>query len=141
MATLLVKLKVKPGMEARYEEIQADLYQKTHDLEKGIVRAYEAWRGEEEGTYYCLLSYDTYYSFMKDHQTSPHHEDATPPLLDCFAAESIEWLDPVGGASPLPPTNPETLPAEASDLIKTYDAGMGFKLPAWWSRVRAQRGA
>ena len=30
MATVLITLKVKEGMEARYEEIQKDLYEKTH---------------------------------------------------------------------------------------------------------------
>ena len=136
MATLLVKLKIKPGMEARYEQIQSDLYQQTHDIEKGVVRRYEAWRGTEERTYYAILSYDDYYTFMRDHQTSSHHELATPPLMEVIEAESIEWVDPLPRASDLPPTTDQELPEEASPLVRRYHEAMGFSVPGWWANVR-----
>ena len=76
MATLLVKLTIKEGKEARYEELQSELYRQTHELEPKVLR-YEAWRAPEERTYYALLAYPDYASFMLDHQTSDHHEAAT----------------------------------------------------------------
>ena len=48
MATILAHIQVKPGMEARFEQIAADLYKGTHDHEKD-VRRYEYWRGAEKG--------------------------------------------------------------------------------------------
>ena len=34
MSTVLIRLKIKDGMEKRYEEIQKALYEQTHRLEK-----------------------------------------------------------------------------------------------------------
>ena len=56
MATLLAKIQVKPGREAEFEAIAADLYRDTHAHESECIR-YEYWRGAESGHYYSLLSF------------------------------------------------------------------------------------
>ena len=135
MATVLIRLKIKPGMEARYEEIQKDLYEKTHRLEPKVLR-YEMWRGQEEGSYYCLLGFPDYLGFLIDHQISDHHEDATPPLMEVIAEESLEWVDPIQGASPLPATDPQDVPADAPEIAKTYHQGLAVQLADWWEKLR-----
>ena len=135
MATVLITLKIKEGMEARYEEIQKDLYEKTHSIEKDVLR-YEMWRGTEPRSYYCLLSFPDYNTFMINHQISPHHEDATPPLMEVIEEEGIEWVDPIQGASPLPPTNEQDLPADAPELARTYGEMLKVVAPNWWMSLR-----
>lgn len=135
MATVLITLKIREGMEARYERIQKDLYEKTHRLEPRVLR-YEMWRGREPRSYYCLLSFPDYATFLIDHQISDHHEEATPPLMEVIEEEGIEWVDPIQGASPLPPTNPQELPADAPDVARTYDEVLRVLAPAWWAALR-----
>ena len=135
MATVLITLKVKEGMEARYEEIQKDLYEKTHSLESDVLR-YEMWRGQEPRSYYCILSFPDYNTFLIKHQISEHHEDATPPLMEVIEEEGIEWVDPIQGASPLPPTNQQDLPADAPEIARTYDEILRVAVPGWWASLR-----
>ena len=76
MATLLAHITVKPGSEERFEGIARDLYERTHANETGVLR-YEYWRGGDPRTYYTLLSFDDHRAFIQ-HQTSDHHESASP---------------------------------------------------------------
>ena len=46
MTTILAHLRVKPGREARFEEIARELHRGTHAHERGVLR-YEYWRGQE----------------------------------------------------------------------------------------------
>ena len=135
MATVLITLRIREGMEARYEEIQKDLYEKTHCLEPDVLR-YEMWRGREPRSYYCLLSFPDYNTFLINHQISDHHEEATPPLMEVIEEEGIEWVDPIQGASPLPPSNPQELPADAPDIARTYDEVLRVLAPDWWASLR-----
>ena len=80
MSTILAHLRVKPGEEARFEGIARELYAGSQASDRGL-RHYEYWRGAEPGTYYCLLAYDDHRSFVA-HQTSDHHESASPLLRD-----------------------------------------------------------
>ena len=136
MATMLIRLKIKPGMEARYEEIQKNLYEMTHRLEPDALR-YEMWRGAEPGLYYCILAFPDINTFLLKHQISDHHEVATPPLMEVIESESIEWVDPIQGASPLPPTNPQDLPADAPEIARTYAQVFKVACPEWWQSLRA----
>ena len=135
MATMLIRLKIKAGQEARYEAVQRDLYEKTHRLEPDVLR-YEMWRGQEPGWYYCLLSFPDINTFLLKHQISDHHEVATPPLMEVIEAESIEWVDPLQGASALPPTNPQDLPADAPEIARTYAKVFQVAAPTWWKSLR-----
>jgi hypothetical protein len=94
------------------------------------------WRGQEEGSYYCLLAFEDYLAFLIDHQISDHHEAATPPLMEVIAEESIEWVDPIQGAAPLPPTEPQEPPAEAPAIAATYHQMLRVQLADWWKKLR-----
>ena len=97
-------------MEEQFEAIARSLYATSHETEKGL-RRYEYWRGEEEGLYYTQLSFDDFLSFIA-HQTSEHHETASPQigavvipvpaprLLDVTFSQSLagptNWNGPTG---------------------------------------------
>jgi hypothetical protein len=135
MATMLIRLKIKPGCESRFEEIQTDLYKKTLSLEKDVL-CYEFWRGQTPGSYYCILSFKDYHSFILHHQISAHHEAATPSLLAVFDEVDVEWVDPIQGASAFPPTNPQSLPADAPELARNYAQSFNLACADWWIALR-----
>ena len=135
MATLLVHMRVHPGMEARFEEIAAEMHRASHARDRGLVR-YEYWRGTEPGTYYALESFDDLLGFV-EHQTSDHHEDATPVFREVFADIRLEWVDPIEGSSPLVPTEGAELPADASELqAACYDRFAPSLVQPWWLPLR-----
>ena len=134
MATILAHIQVKPGMEARFEEIARDLYKGTHDHEKD-VRRYEYWRGAEKGTYYTLLSFDDWHSFLV-HQSSPHHETAGPGLGEVMAGIKLEWVDPIASASPLAPTNAQSAPQTDNPVLARYAQAMPAVPQEWWQPLR-----
>ncbi len=138
MATILAHLTVKPGMASRFEEIAAALHRETHEREAG-VRRYEYWRGSEENTYYTLLSFDSFLDFLA-HQTSPHHEGATPQLRDVLAGIRLEWVDPVEGAAPLVRTASQEVPPDADELTRTYATRFAAEIAPWWEELRGRAG-
>jgi quinol monooxygenase YgiN len=134
VATALARIRVRPGMEARFERLAATLYEATHDTETA-VRRYEYFRGAEPGTYYCLLSFDDYHGFIA-HQASEHHEDASPQLRELTESIGLEWLEPLQRASGLAPTEVQPLPADASSAAMRHHeryAGIGEE---WWRDLR-----
>jgi hypothetical protein len=135
MATILAHITVRPGMAARFEEIAAELYRLTHEREPN-VRRYEYWRGSDENTYYTLLSFDTFNDFLV-HQTSDHHEVASPQLGDVVAGIRLEWIDPIQNASPLAPTAGEPLPDDASELMVKCAERFAVQVAPWWATVAA----
>ncbi len=134
MATILAHIRVAPGSEATFEAIARDLYAASHEGEPGL-RRYEYWRGAEDRTYYTLLAFDDHRSFIT-HQTSPHHEAASPQLRDVIESIDLEFVDPVAGASPLPPTEHQAAPDDADDLTARYTELFAARLAAWWGELR-----
>ncbi len=134
MATLLAHIRVHPDRAERFEELARDLYQASHAGEVGL-RRYEYWRGEEAGTYYTLMSFDDYAAFLA-HQTSPHHEGASPALREVIQVLRLEWVDPLRGASPLPRTDSSPLPPGATDLEREYSVRFAAKVQEWWEPLR-----
>lgn len=134
MATILAHITVRPGMAAEFEGVARTLYAATHDLEPR-VRRYEYWRGADENTYYSLLSFDTFNDFI-GHQASDHHESASPQLGKMIAGLRLEWVDPIGGASPLTPTNGGTPGESASDLERLYSKRFAAQVAEWWESLR-----
>jgi quinol monooxygenase YgiN len=121
-------------MEARFERVVAGLYRQTHDTERA-VRRYEYFRGADPSTYYCLLSFDDYHGFLA-HQSSGHHEAAVPELSELTEEMKLEWVDPLPQASPLPPTDPQPLPPDASAVAARYHERFDPIGAAWWGGVR-----
>jgi len=138
MATLLAHIKVRPGSEALFEQIAAELYRRTHG-DEADPRRYEFWRGAEPGTYYCLESFQDFLGFLA-HQTSPHHESASPRLGEVLEGLKLEWVDPLGDASPLTPTDHTPLPADASELEALYHERFAAVVQEWWLELRAAEG-
>ncbi len=130
MTTLLAHIKIKPGAEAQWEEIMADMAHQTWTTETGVKR-YEYWKGEEPNLYYCLLSFDDKATFYR-HQMSPHHEGHDfAAVLDGIG---LEYLDPVRGAGGgLAQTVDTPLPDDADADLKTAQERFPLTIPAWWS--------
>lgn len=139
MATLLAHITVKAGEEHRFESLVRGLYETTHATEPGVLR-YEYWRGAEAGTYYSLLSYTDFDSFIT-HQTSAHHEGAAPQLRELVESIRLEWVDPVTGAGPLPTTDGTSYSSSSSsgtvdDLTITYRRRFAVQVAEWWLALR-----
>ena len=134
MATLLAHITVKPGSEARFEGIARELYERTHALETGVLR-YEYWRGNDPRTYYTLLSFDDHRAFI-DHQTSDHHETASPAIGETVESLRLEWVDPIVHASPLPTTAAQAAPEGADELTVTYTDRFAADVADWWLAQR-----
>lgn len=134
MATILAHITVKPGTEAEWEAIAADLYAKSHEHEDDILR-YEYWRGAEERTYYTLLSFPDHQAFIV-HQTSDHHETASPNIGRVVEKIRLEWVDPISDSSPLPPTNAQPAPDGADELTLKYTESYAAVIADWWHALR-----
>ena len=134
MATLLAHITVKPGSEERFEGIARELYERTHADEEGVLR-YEYWRGSDPRTYYTLLSFDDHRTFI-GHQTSDHHERASPAIGETVEALRLEWVDPVADASPLPPTIAQGAPDGADELTVAYTERFAAEVADWWLTQR-----
>ena len=134
MATIIAHIRVHPKGAERFEELARHLYRETHAVEDRVTR-YEYWRGEEPFSYYTLLSFPDYLGFIA-HQASPHHVGASPALRELIDVIRLEWVDPLGGAAPLEPTNPAELPADASELEIDYSDRFPPKVAEWWSALR-----
>lgn len=134
MATILAHIRVKTGSEQAFERTVRELFERSHGTEP-TLRRYEYWRAQEPGQYYCLLAFDDYCAFL-NHQSSPHHESTTPELMGQIASLRLEWLDPVQGASPLPPTASQALPHDAAELVRRYAGMFPVDMAAWWKALR-----
>jgi quinol monooxygenase YgiN len=133
MATLLAHITVRPGAGADFEAVARALYEGTHSTETG-VRHYEYWRGAEPRTYYTLLAFDDHRAFIV-HQTSDHHETASPVLGGLIESLRLEWVDPVPGASALAPTRMQDAPPDANELALSYTDRFAAVVAEWWGTV------
>ena len=98
------------------------------------MRRYEFWRGAEKGSYYGLLSFNSYNGFI-EHQASPHHEDSG--LGEVIEGIQLEWIDPVPTCSDLATTDTEPLFEGANDLQKEYHANFQPDVQDWWRALRS----
>ncbi len=134
MATLLAHITVKPGAEAQFEAIARTLYERTHAEESAVVR-YEYWRGAAPRTYYTLLSFTDHRAFIA-HQTSDHHEQASPQIGECVADLRLEWVDPIAGAAALVPTDMQPAALDADELTVRYTERFAADVAEWWLGLR-----
>ena len=130
MTTLLAQIRIKPGKEAEWEAIMADMVAQTAATETGVQR-YEYWKAQTENAYYCLLSFDDKWAFYR-HQMSEHHEGHD--FADVLEGIELEYLDPVqGSGGGLPATIDAPLPDAADEAMRTAQARFPLAIPAWWS--------
>ena len=130
MATILAHITIRSGKEAEFEAIAQKMHTASHATEPHL-RAYGYWRGSEPRTYYTLLAFDSFLDFIA-HQTSDHHETASPQLGGCIEAMRLEWVDPIQGASTLPPTASQDTPADADELTARYAKRFATQVADWW---------
>ncbi len=134
MATILAHITVREGAETTFEAVARELFVGTHALETG-VRAYEYWRGSEPRTYYTLLSFDDFPTFIS-HQTSEHHETASPQLGAVIESMRLEWVDPIEGASKFVTTEMKNVAPGADELTVRYSKRFAAEIADWWLTVR-----
>jgi quinol monooxygenase YgiN len=134
VATILAHITVRPGTEADFEAIARNLFERTHAEEDGVIH-YEYWRGAQPRTYYTLLAFDDHRTFIQ-HQTSDHHETASPLLGKTIESLRLEWVDPIAGASKLGPTAMQPAPDDADDLTRTYTDRFAAVIADWWTPLR-----
>jgi len=134
MATVIAHIRVVEGAEARFEEIARALYRTSHDSEPAL-RRYEYWRGSEPRSYYTLIACDDFRGFMA-HQTSDHHESASPALGEVIEELRLEWVDPVAGASDMPPTEMQPALPDADELTRRYSERFAAQVASWWLDLR-----
>jgi quinol monooxygenase YgiN len=134
MATLLAHITVRPGAEADFEAVARTLYERTHASESAVLR-YEYWRGRDPRTYYTLLSFVDHRGFIA-HQTSDHHETASPELGRLIEDLTLEWVDPIEGASELGPTEMQPAPEGADELTVAYTERFAALVAPWWEPLR-----
>lgn len=82
MATSVVKIFVKPGMEAAFEAIIRQLVTSSNKAEPGI-RFYQAFHGANQGEYWMLESF-TDQDALRAHTTSDHFKAFRADLGACF---------------------------------------------------------
>ncbi len=134
MATILAHIKIRDGHEATFEALAKQLYEETHANEDNVV-SYQYWRGSEPSTYYTLLAFADYNSFLV-HQTSEHHDDVGKGLSAAIEHMKLEWVDPIEGASPFPRTTSQELPADATDTDRSTAATYAAVIADWWHSHR-----
>lgn len=136
MATILAHIHVHPGREPEFEALARELFRATATEPR--KRHYEYWRGAEPSLYYCLLAFDDFHAFLT-HQTSDHHEAASPKLGELIAKMRLEWVDPVDGASELPATEMQALAPGADETTTRYHDLFAATLQEWWQPLRGSR--
>ncbi len=134
MASLIAHIRVKPGREADFEATARTLFASSHEREPAL-RRYEYFRGQTPRAYYGLLAFDDVVGFLT-HQAAAHHEAAAAPLMDVIESLTLEWVDPVQGASPLPPTTAQATPANADAVMRHYAETMPVTPANWWAPLR-----
>ncbi len=128
MTTLMVRLLVKPGMEARFESMITELVEQTLANETEVIR-YEYWKGQAPRSWYAFLSFTSKAAFFV-HQDADYHRNQ--PYDECVESMQLEWLDPVTGASPLPRTQNPSLAANTPSNIAEWEQRSPIQLAAWW---------
>jgi len=134
VATVIAHIRVVEGAEARFEAIARGLFRVSHDTEPAL-RRYEYWRGEQPRTYGALIACDDFRGFIA-HQTSAHHESAAPELKPLIESLHLEWIDPVQGASDLPPTDMQAASPDADALTRSYTERYAAQIASWWLALR-----
>jgi len=134
MSTLIAHITVVEGGEAAFEALARELHETSHRDETGL-RRYEYWRAAEPRHYYTLIACDDFRAFIA-HQTSEHHESASPRLGKVIESLRLEFVDPVQGASDLPPTDMQEALPDADELTLAYTRRFAAKVADWWLPLR-----
>lgn len=134
MATILVRVRIKPDRLAQFEAIERDMAAATHANEPDCLR-YECWRAAAPNSYYVLLGFRNAAGFY-NHQISKWHEAHLDGLYECFDEFELEFVDPVKEAgSDLPQTRAAPPAADASPRELEYREQMPVVEQQWWRKL------
>lgn len=129
MATLLCQFTVRKECISDFEDKQRMMFVETNKGEH--IRLYQSFRSMNSGEYFVIMTFDSYKDFI-DHETSPHHEDQNATAM--IEAIQFHWLDPLEGASDLPPTDYQDLP-DPTPLQKKYIDMFQIHRAEWWPKI------
>ena len=132
MATLLCHIEINPGKVQEFEAVMKEMYRRTHAEEPNCIR-YEYFRSARPTVYYSLLSFTDRFAFLQ-HQVSDYHEGYDFAAM--IKSLEMEWVDPVGDASPLIPTESGALPETVDEVIKTAAETYVIEVQEWWQQYR-----
>ena len=132
MATLLCHIEINPGKVQEFEAVMKEMYRRTHAEEPNCIR-YEYFRSARPNVYYSLLSFTDRFAFLQ-HQVSDYHEGYDFAAM--IKSLEMEWVDPVGDASPLIPTELGALPETVDEVIKTAAETYVIEVQEWWQQYR-----
>ena len=91
--TFIATLVVKPGMEERFEKLQAELSGLTHAREPGTL-VYDVIKHRTEPRTYVVYARFKDEAAFQLHQTTPFHERLVPPIVECLAKDfAIAFYD------------------------------------------------
>ena len=79
--------------------------------------------------------FEDFDAFLR-HQTSDHHEEASPRIGEICEDVKLEWVDPVPEAADAPPTEMQPLPEGADEKTALYHRVFAAKVQPWWRSER-----
>jgi len=127
MTTILAHIEIHDGKEAKWEAIMKDMVAETMK-EDGVLR-YEYFKAQKPNAYYCLLAFRDKWAFYQ-HQNSDHHEGHD--FAEVLKSISLEYLDPVEEASPLPHTEDPELTEQMDAGMKSAQKSYPTAMADWW---------
>ncbi|MFT5011368.1 MAG: quinol monooxygenase YgiN [Patiriisocius sp.] len=127
MTTILAHIEIHEGTEEKWEAIMKDMVAETMK-EDGVLR-YEYFKAQKPNAYYCLLAFKDKWAFYR-HQNSDHHEGHD--FAEVLKSISLEYLDPVEEASPLPHTEDPALTEEMDAGMKSAQKNYPTAMADWW---------
>jgi quinol monooxygenase YgiN len=91
--TFIATLIVKPGMESRFESLQRELSQLTHESEPDTI-VYDVIRHRSRPATYVVYGRFKDEQAFQAHQASAFHERLVPPILASLAQEmDLQFFD------------------------------------------------
>lgn len=87
MIAFIATLIVKPGQEAEFEGLQAELSELSHKHESGGLLVYDVIRDQDQSNRYVVYARFRDQDAFDAHQVANYHERLVPPILDCLAEE------------------------------------------------------
>lgn len=129
MTNILAHIEIHEGKEEKWEAIMRDMVSRTFEEETGVLR-YEYFKGQKPNFYYCFLSFKDKWAFYQ-HQNSDHHEGHD--FAEVLKSISLEYLDPVGDANPLPHTEDPPLTSKMDEGMQKAQKLYPISLADWWA--------
>lgn len=93
MPCFIATLRIKPGREAEFEKLQAELSKETHEQEPDC-RVYDIIRHRERMDTYIVYGRFRDEAAFQLHMNAPFHHRLVPGILDCVQGEmDLQFYD------------------------------------------------